>query len=227
MARLAEEHAAARADAHRRTSKRRGPRWRRLSNASPRRMWPEAWRWWWRSASDTSISTLSCPSMQRPSDRRSVAPSPPSSRTPSAAVASVCRRRAATAAGWFSAAGSMTALGRPTLHRHHHRAHLEPTPPAGTPIKTSSFSFLYYISLYYVKTIYISMKSMYFAKFRLDSILGWGARLGNRRPPYRNRLRRSPFGGGVEMLLVASYIRRLDIIKTIVLSFHVCKLMND
>jgi hypothetical protein len=54
----------------------------------------------------------------------------------------------------------MTALGRPTLHRHHHRAHLEPTPLAGTPMKASSFSFLYNILMYYVKTIYISMKSM-------------------------------------------------------------------
>jgi hypothetical protein len=54
----------------------------------------------------------------------------------------------------------MTALGHATLHRHHHRAHREPTPPAGTPMKTSSFSFIYYILLYYVKTIYISMKSM-------------------------------------------------------------------
>jgi hypothetical protein len=53
----------------------------------------------------------------------------------------------------------MTALGHPPLHRHHHRAHREPTPPAGTPMKTSSFSFIY-ISPYYVKTIYISMKSM-------------------------------------------------------------------
>jgi hypothetical protein len=69
VARLAEEHAAARADAHRRTYKRQGPRWRQLSNASPRRTWPKAWRWWRRSASDASISTLSRPSMQRPSDR--------------------------------------------------------------------------------------------------------------------------------------------------------------
>jgi hypothetical protein len=43
------------------------------------------------------------------------------------------------------------------LHRHHHRAHREPTPPAGILMKTSSFSFIY-ISSYYVKTIYISMK---------------------------------------------------------------------
>jgi hypothetical protein len=35
----------------------------------------------------------------------------------------------------------------------------EPTPPTGTPMKTSSFSFIY-ISPYYVKTIYISMKSI-------------------------------------------------------------------
>jgi hypothetical protein len=53
----------------------------------------------------------------------------------------------------------MMELGHPTLHRHHHRAHREPTPPAGTPTKTTSFS-LFYISPYYVKTIYISMKSM-------------------------------------------------------------------
>jgi hypothetical protein len=58
----------------------------------------------------------------------------------------------------------MMVLGRPTLHRHHHRAHREPTPPTGTPTKTTSFS-LFYISPYYVKTIFISMKSMYFAKF--------------------------------------------------------------
>jgi hypothetical protein len=64
------------------------------------------------------------------------------------------------ATGWFPAAGPMTVvLGRPTLHRHHHRAHREPTPPAGTPTKTTSFS-LFYILPYYVKTIFISIKSM-------------------------------------------------------------------
>jgi hypothetical protein len=51
----------------------------------------------------------------------------------------------------------MTELGHPMLHRHHHQAHWEPTPPAGTSTKTTSFS-LFYISPYYVKTIYISMK---------------------------------------------------------------------
>jgi hypothetical protein len=79
---------------------------------------------------------------------------------PSTAVMSVYRRRAVTTAGWFPAAGSMAVLGRPTLHRHHHLAHRELTPPAGTTMKMSSFSFIYYISPYYVKTIYISMKSM-------------------------------------------------------------------
>jgi hypothetical protein len=59
-------------------------------------------------------------------------------------------------------------------------------PPAGTPMKTSSFSFIFHILLYYIKTIYISMKSMQFAKFCLVSNLGWGAWLGNRRPPYQN-----------------------------------------
>jgi hypothetical protein len=50
--------------------------------------------------------------------------------------------------------------GHPTLHCHHHQAHWELTPPAGTPMnpmKTSSFSFIY-ISPYYVKTIYILIK---------------------------------------------------------------------
>jgi hypothetical protein len=56
-------------------------------------------------------------------------------------------------------AGPMMALGRPTLHRHHHRTHQEPTPLTGTPMKMSSFSFIY-ISLYYVNTIYLSMKSI-------------------------------------------------------------------
>jgi hypothetical protein len=51
-----------------------------------------------------------------------------------------------------STAGPMMDLGHPTLHRHHHRAHREPTPPAGTPTKTTSFS-LFYISPYYVETI--------------------------------------------------------------------------
>jgi hypothetical protein len=62
--------------------------------------------------------------------------------------------------GWFPAhhAGPMTALDRPTLHRHHHWAHREPTPLAGTPMKTSAFSFIYILS-YHVKTIYILMKS--------------------------------------------------------------------
>jgi hypothetical protein len=82
---------------------------------------------------------------------RNASSSPPSSRMPSAAVVSVCRRRAFTATGWFSAhhAGPRTVLGHPTLHHHHHhRAHREPTPPAGTPMKTSSFSFyLYFIVL--------------------------------------------------------------------------------
>jgi hypothetical protein len=57
-----------------------------------------------------------------------------------------------------------TALGRPTLHRHRHRAHREPMPPAGTPIKTSSYSFIYILP-YYIKIIYISMKSIYFNEF--------------------------------------------------------------
>jgi hypothetical protein len=59
--------------------------------------------------------------------------------------------------GMVSAVGSMMELGCPTLRRHHHRAHREPTPSAGTLIKTSSF---YYILPYYVKTFYILMKSM-------------------------------------------------------------------
>jgi hypothetical protein len=64
----------------------------------------------------------------------------------------------------------MTVLGRPTLHHHHHWAYREQTPLAGTPMKTSSFSFIFILP-YYVKTI-ISMKSIWFAKFRLDSNLG-------------------------------------------------------
>jgi hypothetical protein len=96
-----------------------------------------------------------------PSGRRNATPLPPSSRTPSATIASVCRRRAGAAAGWFPAhhAGPMMALDCPTLHRHHHRAHRELTPPAGTPIKTPSFSFIYILP-YYVKTIYILIKSI-------------------------------------------------------------------
>jgi hypothetical protein len=39
-ARLAEDHTATRADAHRRKSKRRGLRWRRLRDASSGRTWP-------------------------------------------------------------------------------------------------------------------------------------------------------------------------------------------
>jgi hypothetical protein len=72
---------------------------------------------------------------------------------------SVHWRRTIAAAGWFLAVGPMTELGRPTLHRHHHRAHRELTLPVGTPTKTTSFS-LFCILTYYVKTIYISMKSM-------------------------------------------------------------------
>jgi hypothetical protein len=59
-----------------------------------------------------------------PSGRRNVAHSPPSSTTPSAAITSVCQRRAVAIAGWFpadQAHGSSMLL--------HHRA---PTPPAMT-----------------------------------------------------------------------------------------------
>jgi hypothetical protein len=52
------------------TSKRRGLRWRRLRNASPRWTEPGAWRRWRRSASIASMSTLFLPSTHRPSDRR-------------------------------------------------------------------------------------------------------------------------------------------------------------
>jgi hypothetical protein len=62
----------------------------------------------------------------------------------------MCQRRAIVGTGWFPAVGPMMALGCPMLHRHHHQAHREPTSPAGTPMKMSSFSFIY-ISLYYEK----------------------------------------------------------------------------
>jgi hypothetical protein len=53
----------------------------------------------------------------------------------------------------------MTALDCPTLHCHHHRAHRELTPPEGTLMKTPSFIFIFILP-YYVKTIYILMKSI-------------------------------------------------------------------
>jgi hypothetical protein len=53
--------------------------------------------------------------------------------------------------GMVSGRRSDDGAGCPTL-RHHRRAHREPTPPAGTPMKTTSFS-LFYISPYYIETI--------------------------------------------------------------------------
>jgi hypothetical protein len=55
-----------------------------------------------------------------PSDRRNAAPSPPSSTTPSAAIASVCQRRVVASAGWFLAdqASSIMAHGRLMTHKY-------------------------------------------------------------------------------------------------------------
>jgi hypothetical protein len=154
VARLAEEHAAARADAHRGNIE----AGRATMAASEQHLFQVDVIGGLATVAaepiNVSISTLFHPSTHRCNERRSATPSPPSSRTPSAAAVRACRRSA------IATSGPMTELGRPTLHRHHHRVHREPTPPAGTPMKTSSFSFIYYILLYYVKTIYISIKSM-------------------------------------------------------------------
>jgi hypothetical protein len=114
-----------------------------LSNASPRRTELEGWRRWRWSASDVKTSTLFLRSTHGPSGRRNAWRLPPSSRTLSATVASVCRRRGVADAGWFPAhhVCPMTAFGLPTLHRHH-RAHRAPMLPARTPRMTPSFSLL-------------------------------------------------------------------------------------
>jgi hypothetical protein len=142
--RLTEDHAAARADAHRRnieaTRAAMTDAEQRLFRADVAGGLTKVAR----SASVASISTLSPPSMHRHSERWSAAPSPHSSRRPSATAASARQRRIIAAAGWFPATRPMTELGRPTLHRHH-QAHREPPAPVRTPTKTTSFS-LFHIS---------------------------------------------------------------------------------
>jgi hypothetical protein len=140
-ARLADEHATARANAHRRNIEAT-----RAAMVVAEQRLAQADR-------AEGLATVAAKRQRRenqypllrstrgPSGRRNAAPSPPSSRTPSATVAGVCRRRAVAAAGWFPAdqGSSMTAQGRPTLH--HHRAHRAPTPPARTPRTTSRLAF--------------------------------------------------------------------------------------
>jgi hypothetical protein len=147
-ARLAEDHAAARADAHRRNIE------------AARAAMAEAEQRLFRANVAGGLATVAAecqrrehqyplPSFDASAQReKECRTSPPSSRKPSATTASARRRRTVATTGWFLATGPMMELGHPTLHRHHHRAHREPTPPTGTPTKTTSFS-LFYISPYY------------------------------------------------------------------------------
>jgi hypothetical protein len=97
----------------------------------------------------------------------------------------------------------MMELGRPTLRRHHHRAHREPTPPAETPTKTSSFSFILYFTVLckihlYLNEIYVVFQILSSLKF------GMGGTAGKPPPPIPKSALPPPHKKGLKIACAGS-----------------------